>query len=190
MDNKSTILLSNYHDPRVVRDTERQVKRSKDKVKVSCPTVIYEYNQYMGEVDLSDQMKVSYQVDRSSKFSFYLRIFFGFLDISVVNFKIIYDKMDSTVGTSAMDFCFSLAYSIIERFSNRKRAAPMHRSSKNSKGESFDTVGYLTDFSNTHACCTLCSSGKIENRTFIRCLSSKCPSVFPERKKVFLLTPL
>ena len=49
MDNKSVILLSNYHDPRVVRDIERWVKESKDKVKVSCPIVIYEYNQYMRE---------------------------------------------------------------------------------------------------------------------------------------------
>ena len=42
IDNKSFILLSNYHDSRVVRDIERQVKGSKDKVKVSCPTVISE----------------------------------------------------------------------------------------------------------------------------------------------------
>ena len=78
MDNKSAILFFNYHDPRVVRDLDRRVKGSKDKVMVSCPTVIYEYNQYMGGFDLSDQMKVSYQVDRRSKFRFYLRIFFRF----------------------------------------------------------------------------------------------------------------
>ena len=42
----------------------------------------------MGGADLSDQMKVSYQVDRRSKF----------LDISVVNSKIIYDKVNSTIG--------------------------------------------------------------------------------------------
>ena len=73
----------------------------------------------MGGVDLCDQMKVSYQVDRRSKFRFYLRIFFDFLDIGVVNSKIIYDKMDSTIGMSAMDFRFSLARSLIEKFSNR-----------------------------------------------------------------------
>ena len=60
MDSKSVILLSNHHDPRVSRDIERRVKESKDKVKNSCPTVIYEYNRYMRGVDLSDQMKVSY----------------------------------------------------------------------------------------------------------------------------------
>ena len=45
MDNKSVILLSNNHDRRVMRGIEgRQVKGSKDKVKVSCSIVIYEYN--------------------------------------------------------------------------------------------------------------------------------------------------
>ena len=59
MDNKSVILLSDYHDPRVIRDIDRRLKGSKNKVKVSCLTVIYEYNQYMGGVDLADQLKLN-----------------------------------------------------------------------------------------------------------------------------------
>ena len=74
--NKCIILLSNYHDPRVARDADRLVKGLNDKVKVSWPNIIYDYNQYMGGNDLSDQMKVSYQVNRRSKFRFYLRSFF------------------------------------------------------------------------------------------------------------------
>ena len=66
----------------------------------------------MGGVDLSDQMKIFYEIDRRSKFQFYLRIFFDFLDICVVPFKIIEYKMDSTVGISAMDLRLSLARSI------------------------------------------------------------------------------
>lgn len=64
----------------------------------------------MGGYDLSDQMKDFYQVDRKSKFYFYLIIFFDFLDLSVMNSKIIYDKMDFTVGMSAMDSNFSLEF--------------------------------------------------------------------------------
>ena len=79
MDNKAVMLLSNYHDPSDVYQIQRRVKGSKDKMQVSCPTVIHEYNQYMGGVDLSDQMKVYYQVDQRSKFRFYLRVFFDFL---------------------------------------------------------------------------------------------------------------
>ena len=187
MDNKSVILLSNYHDPRSVRDIDRRVKGSKEKVKISCPTVIHEYNQHMGGVDLCDQMKVSYQVDRRSKFRFYLRIFFDFLDIGVVNSKIIYDKMDSTIGMSAMDFCFSLARSLIGKFSNRKRTVPVHRPSKKSKGDSFDTVDHLPEFSATRARCALCSSKKIENRTFIRCMSCNTALCLQKDRNCFYL---
>jgi len=81
MDNKSVFLLSNYQNPRAAHDIERRVKGSKNKVKVSCPTVVHEYHQYMGGVYLIDQMKVTYQVDRRSKTRFYLRIFFDLLDI-------------------------------------------------------------------------------------------------------------
>ena len=41
-----------------------------DKVNVSCLTAMHEYDQYMGRVDLSDQMKVSYQLDRKASFIF------------------------------------------------------------------------------------------------------------------------
>ena len=94
MDNKSVILLSNYFNPKETQQIERRVKGSKDKVKVTCPSVIQEYNQFIGGVDLSDQMKVNYEVDRRSKFHFYLRVSFDFLDIAVVNSKIVHKKVD------------------------------------------------------------------------------------------------
>ena len=50
----------------------------------------------MGVVDLSDQIKVTYESDRRSIFRFYLRVFFDFLDIAVVNSKIVYNKIDFT----------------------------------------------------------------------------------------------
>ena len=63
-------------------------KGIKDKVKISSSAVICGYNQYMGEVDFSDQMKVSYLVDSRNKFLF----FFDFLHISAVNSKVIMIK--------------------------------------------------------------------------------------------------
>ena len=85
MDNKSAILLSNHFNPKETQQIERRVKSSKDKVKVTCPSAIQEHNQFMGCVDLSDQMKVTYELDHRSKCRFYLRVFFDFLDIAVVN---------------------------------------------------------------------------------------------------------
>ena len=70
MDNRSVILLSNYHNPSVAQEINGRFKGSKEKVKVSCPAVFREYNTYMGGVDLCDQMRVSYRVDRRSKVRF------------------------------------------------------------------------------------------------------------------------
>ena len=53
--NKSVILFSNFHDPRVLKDVDREVDRSEDKVNALWKTVIYEYNHYMGEVKLTSE---------------------------------------------------------------------------------------------------------------------------------------
>ena len=171
MDNKSVILLSNYFDPRETQQIDRRVKGSKDKVKVTCPSVIHEYNQFMGGVDLSDQMKVTYEVDRRSKFRFYLRVFFDFLDIAVINSNIVYKKMQPAVQMTSLDFRYALAYNMIRKFSGRKRAVPLTRSSKRSKGPSFDDVDHLPNFADTRVRCALCSSKKVENRTYVCCVT-------------------
>ena len=171
MDNKSVILLSNYFNPKETQQIERRVKGSKDKVKVACPSVIQEYNQFMGGVDLSDQMKVTYEVDRRSKFRFYLRIFFDFLDITVVNSKILYNKIESAPSLSSLDFRYSIAQTMIRKFSSRKRAVLLSRPSKRSRDPSFDIVDHLPDFAPSRVCCAFCSSNNVESRTYVRCIT-------------------
>ena len=102
MDSKSVILLSNYFNPKETQQIERRV--------------IQEFNQFMGGVDLSDQMKVTYEVDRRSKFRFYLRAFFDFLDIVVVNSKIVYNKLESAPSLSSLDFRYSIVQTMIRKF--------------------------------------------------------------------------
>ena len=72
---------------------ESRVQKRKSRYLDNNLAVIREYNTYMRVVDLCDQMKVSYEVDKRSKFRFYLGVFLDFLDISVVNSKIVYDKI-------------------------------------------------------------------------------------------------
>ena len=116
----------------------------------------------MGGVDLSDQIKVTYEVDRRSKFRFYLRIFFNFLDIAVVNSKIVYNKTESAPSLSSLDFRYSIVQTMIRKFSSRKRAVPLSRPSKRSRGPSFDIVDHLTDFAPSRVRCAFCSSKNVE----------------------------
>ena len=127
----------------------------------------------MGSVDLSDQMKVTYEVDRPSKFRFYLRVFFDFLDIAVSNSKIVYDKIESAPLLSSLDFRYSIAQTMIREFSSRKRAVPLSRPSKRSRGPPFDIVNHLPDFAPSRVRCAFSSSKNVESRTCVRCITCK-----------------
>ena len=185
MDNKSVILLSNYFNPKEKQQIERIVKGSNDKVKVTCPSVIQEYNQFMGGVDLSDQMKVTYEVDQRNKFRFYLRVFFDLLDITVVNSKIVYDKIESAPSFSSLDFRFSIAQTMIRKFSSRKRAVLLSRPSKRSRGPSFDIVDFLPDFAPSQVCCAFCSSKNVESRTYERCITCNIALFLQKERNCF-----
>ena len=171
MDNKSVILLSNYFNPKETQQIERRVQGSKDKVKVTCRSIIQEYNQFMGGVDLSDQMKVTYEADRQSKFRFYLRVFFDFLDIAVINSKVVYNKIESAPSISSLDFRYSIVQTMIRKFSSRKRAVPLSRPSKRSREPSFDIVDHSLDFAPSRVRCAFCSSKNVESRTYVRCIT-------------------
>ena len=150
-----------------MQQIERRVKGSKDKVKVTYPSVIQEYNQFIGVADLSDQMKVTYEVDRRSKFRFYLRVFFDFLDIAVVNSKIVYNKIELAPLLSSIEFRYSVAQVMIRKFSSRKRAVLLSRPSKRSRGPSFDIVDHLPDFAPSRVRYAFCSSKNVESRTYV-----------------------
>ena len=125
----------------------------------------------MGGVDLSDQMQVTFEVDRRSKFCFYLRVFLDFLDIDVVNSKIVYNKIESAPSLSSLDFRYSIAQTMIREFSSGKRAAPLSRPSKRSRGPSFDIVDHLPDFAPSRVRCAFCSSKNVKSRTYVRCIT-------------------
>ena len=119
---------------------------------------------------LSDQINVTYEVDRRSKFQIYLRVFFDFLDIAVVNSKIVYSKFESAPSLSPFNFQYSIAQTMIRKFSSTKRAVPLSRPLKSSRSPSFDIVDHLTDFSPSRVRCAFCSSKNIESWTYVRCI--------------------
>ena len=105
------------------------------------------------------------KVDRRSKFRFYLRVFFDFLDIAVVNSKIVYNKIESAPSLPSLNIRYSIAQTMIRMFSSRKRAVPLSRPSKRSRGPSFDIVDHLPDFACSRVGCAFCSLKNVESRT-------------------------
>ena len=119
-DSKVVMLLTNCMDPSKLTSVERRQKGTSERLKVPCPAIIKEYNSHMNGVDIHDQLKTSYEIDRKSRFQYYLRIFFDLMDSVVVNAHVIYKKKVNA-KMSLLNFKIILVESLINRFSSRKR---------------------------------------------------------------------
>ena len=95
MDNRAVHLLTNFLSPVPTLKVKRKQAGSAQSLEITCPDIVHKYNKNMGGVDLMDQKKVTYEVDRKSKIKYYLRLFFDLLDIEINNAHIIYEKLHS-----------------------------------------------------------------------------------------------
>ena len=132
-DNKSVMLLgSHLEEVTSISTVQRRLKGSSSKIPVNCPNDIKLYNSKMGGVDLMDQLKSTYQLDRRSKFGFYLRLFFGLFDVALVNSFIVYKKLENK-DLTLKEFKICIALKLIASFVSRKLLCPNHGPSKRTK---------------------------------------------------------
>lgn len=75
-DKRSVCVLSTLEDPLNVTEIARREKDG-DITQVPCPNAVINYNKNMGFVDMFDQLKSFYEIDRKSK-KWWHRIFFFF----------------------------------------------------------------------------------------------------------------
>uniref|UniRef100_A0A6B0V4K9 Putative piggybac transposable element-derived n=1 Tax=Ixodes ricinus TaxID=34613 RepID=A0A6B0V4K9_IXORI len=174
-DNQAVLLLSNFISPIQTVLVQRRSAGRKERMDVPCPLVVKEYNKAMGGVDLMDQKKVTYEVDRRSKIKYYLRIFFYLLDIGVNNAYICYMKLQAknanTPALTSLEFRQAVARSLIGSFSSHQRGVtgivqtqirvatftqPITPEHQMAKGDSRKRCAY-------------CTKSKVENRTFNYC---------------------
>lgn len=83
IDNKAVHMVSNFHDPRESSIVKRK-QPDGERINVTCPLAISEYNLHMNCVDKFDQRKAAYEISRKSR-KWWHRIFFYFVDAAVVN---------------------------------------------------------------------------------------------------------
>ncbi|KAL3246252.1 hypothetical protein MRX96_057797 [Rhipicephalus microplus] len=81
-DSKNVHLMSNYHDPEDRVQVHRTLQNGK-KMAVECPSVVKDYNTWMGGVDKFDQKRNAYPADRRSK-RWWSRIFYFMLDAAKI----------------------------------------------------------------------------------------------------------
>ena len=72
----------------------RRLKGSSSKIPVHFSNCIELYNSKIDGVDLMHQLKAAYQLDRRSKFQFYLQLFFDLFDVALVDSFIVCKKLE------------------------------------------------------------------------------------------------
>ena len=119
--NKPVLLLAtNIEGMDGTSNAMRRTKGSATKTPASCPNIIKIYNESMGGVDVIHQKTAAYQLDRKSRFRFYLRIFSSLIDITIVNSRIVYTKVGNSI--SSLDFKIVVVKSLLGRYSNQQRS--------------------------------------------------------------------
>ena len=72
MGNRSVVMLSNFLNSTESLTVSRRQQKSAEKIQIPCPEIIIAYNKFMGGVDLMDQKKITYEIDRKAKIKYYL----------------------------------------------------------------------------------------------------------------------
>lgn len=146
-------------------NVERRLKGSKDKVNIDCPKMVNEYNKYMGGVNLMDQKKVTYEVDRRSKIKYYLRLFFDLLDISVNNACIVYNQLlknENIKPATSLEYRQMLARGLIGNYTNRMRSLCNTPLSRKSRIRPSPKPEHSMEKTNIRRRCVQCAKKKVE----------------------------
>jgi len=91
MDNKPVYMISSLHSPNDTFQVKRKLKDGNTTM-VPCPKVLISYNNNMNNVDVFDQLKAAYGINRKVK-KWWHRLFFHFLDMVIVNAFILFKEL-------------------------------------------------------------------------------------------------
>ena len=126
------LLGSRLEEITFILTLQRGLKGSSSTIPVNCPNGIKLYNSKMGRTDLVDQLKSVCQLDRRSRFRFYLCLFFDLFDNALVNSFIVYKKFENK-DLTLKEFKMCITLKLIAFFSCRKLSCPNHHPSKRTK---------------------------------------------------------
>ena len=133
-DNKVVQLSSTHIDAEPITTVKRWNRREKKYINIECPAIVAEYNSFMGGVDSFNMLMSPYRTDRKSR-KWYWRIFFGALNVAVVNGWLLYrrhcsqrnvslkSRLDLLEFTSCVSECLVLKNKLPSSLS-RKRGRP------------------------------------------------------------------
>ncbi|KAK4312806.1 hypothetical protein Pmani_015818 [Petrolisthes manimaculis] len=120
-DSKAVHMASNYHGN--VTTTVKRREKDGSRSVVPCPQVIKDYNENMGGVDKHDMLRQLYGMNRKSM-KWWHRIFFGLLDMSIVNAFVVYKEHHGSLPL--LEFRRELAQGLMT-FAKDSKGAPKRK---------------------------------------------------------------
>ena len=174
----------------MISEVNRRQKDGTLKV-VACPKMAKDYNSHMGFVDKADMLKSFYEISRKSK-KWWHRIFWHFVDVTVVNSFIVYKQLFPDKKVSLTNFRLSVADHLIEvpiLFKQRGRPSlkPLLIRQKPKVPDVARTgkVAHLPGIRNARRRGAHCSTKAIEKRTKFYCLTCQVPLCIQKQKNCF-----
>lgn len=110
LDNREVHTASTYAGVEPTSFSRKWDKKSKARISVEMPFCISEYRNFMGGVDFNDRMVAHYPHGFKSK-KWYLRIFFHFLNVALVNAWICYKQ--EIEDTTFLEFKSAVAHALM-----------------------------------------------------------------------------
>lgn len=177
MDKKPVQFISNFHDPSIITTTNRKQKDGSI-ITINCPQIVKDYNNNMGHVDKADMLKSTYAIDRKSK-KWWPRIFWHFVDVTIVNAFIIYKQLYSERSLELKEFRLAVANGLIGavRYKKKGRKTVVNKKIKPNIPISTRTSQaiHMLLYTNTCRRCAYCYGKKVYNRTNVICKSCNVP---------------
>ena len=106
-DNKAVNFLSTFIGTEPVTEVRRWSASESAFKMIKCPKIVTQYNKHMGGVDLLDSLLGLYRTRLRSK-KWYHRIFFHFMDLTIVNAWLLYRRCNDK-AMRLLDFKMSVA---------------------------------------------------------------------------------
>lgn len=91
-DNRVVSFLSTFIGSMPLSTIKRYDRKIKMKTDIPCPAIVKCYNQHMGGVDLLDSHISRYKIHIKSR-KWYLRLFFHFIDLAIINSWLMWRKL-------------------------------------------------------------------------------------------------
>lgn len=105
-DNRAVNLVTSYKDIEPMESVKRYDKKNKEMIDVNCPSIVGEYNQFMGGIDLMDSLSALYKYQVRTK-RWYLVIFYHTITMALVSSWLWYRRHCNLLQQKAMKLsCF------------------------------------------------------------------------------------